>query len=156
MKIKYQFLTQTQLGSLFGASSHEIGKWLTDVGLRDKKTKKPTNEAHRGGFCETAPSGQVGYHWVWHAEKTVTALRENGHRLSETLPNELVTPPELTGPFLVESGAGRHILNHEGEVVVRTTSDQNAQVILRLLNAAHRSGALERMHSITSAVTPQT
>ena len=156
MKIKYNYLTQTQLGSLFGATSHEIGRWLVELGLRDQKSKKPTNEAHRGGYCETAPSGQVGYHWVWHAQKTVAALREHGHRLSETLPGELVTPPELTGPFLVEPGAGRHVLNNEGEVVVQTTSDRNAQIILRLLNAAHRSGALERIGPITSAVTPQT
>jgi hypothetical protein len=54
VKIKYKCLTQTQLGSLFGASSHEVGKWLVEVGLRDKKTKKPTDAAHRGGFCETA------------------------------------------------------------------------------------------------------
>jgi hypothetical protein len=145
VKIKYKYLTQTQLGSLFGASSHEVGKWLVAVGLRDKKTKKPTDAAHRGGFCETAPSGQVGYHWVWESQKTSAALRAAGHRLAESLPEQLVVPPELIGPFSVDPSGCRHVLNGGGEVVVRTTSDQNAKIIARLLNAAHRSGALDRL-----------
>ena len=28
MKFKYCLMTQTQLGQLFGATSHEVGKWL--------------------------------------------------------------------------------------------------------------------------------
>jgi hypothetical protein len=145
VKIRYKYLTQTQLGSLFGATSHEVGRWLVEAGLRDPKTKKPTDAAHRDGYCDTAPSGPSGYHWVWDAQKAVAALRDAGHRLAQTLPEEIVVPAELAGPFSVDPSAGRHVLNGEGDVVVRTTTALNAEIIARILNAAHRSGALDRL-----------
>jgi hypothetical protein len=118
---------------------------LVEVGLRDPKTKKPTAAAHRGGYCDTAPSGPSGYHYVWEAQKTIAALRDAGHRLAVPLPEEIVLPPELSGPFSVDPSAGRHVLNGEGDVVVWTTTTLNAEIIARLLNAAHRSGALDRL-----------
>lgn len=142
MRLKYTNLTQTQLGQLFGVSSHVIGDWLTKLGLRDKKTKKPTREAHRGGYCDTAPSGPSGYHWAWDAEKTVAALRGAGHPLIDNLPDELVHPPELTGPFTVTK---RAILNGGGEVIIRAATGPHAEVVSKILNAAHRHGTLEKL-----------
>lgn len=142
MRFRYKLLTQSQLGVLFGVSSHVIGDWLTKLGLRDKTTKKPTREAHRGGFCDTAPSGPSGYHWAWDAEKTVAALKAVGHSLIDDLPEELVYPPELTGPFNVTK---RSILNGSGEVALRAATDQHAEVMAKLLNAAHRHGTLDRL-----------
>lgn len=145
LRCKYRCLTQTQLGLLFGASSHAVGRWLVVAGLRDGKTKKPTTQAHRGGFCETAPSGPAGYHWVWDAEKTVAALLAAGHPLAESVPDDLVEPPALTGPFMVGTPDETTVRNDSGQVVVRATSGPNARLLAKLLNAAHRSGTLDRL-----------
>jgi hypothetical protein len=142
MRYKYKNLTQTQLGKLFGVSSHVTGNWLGEVGLRDGKTKKPTQKAHREGYCETAPSGASGYHWVWDAEKTVAALTRAGHRLLEELPGELVYPPALTGPFEAKE---RSIRNASGQTALRAATKEQAEVVVKLLNAAHRHGTLERL-----------
>lgn len=150
MTFKFKCLTQGQLGSLFGVSSHVIGKWLTAVGLRDEQTKKPTREAHRQGFCDTAPSGASGYHWVWQAEKTVTALRNAGHKLVEELPFDLVQPPDLAGPFIASQ---RTIANAEGMVVVKAATAQQANIVARLLNAAERHGTLQKLLSPAEATS---
>jgi hypothetical protein len=142
MQFKYKNLTQTQIGKLFGVSSHVVGDWLTKIGLRDMTTKKPTREAHRGGYCETAPSGQAGYHWVWDAEKTVAALRGAGHKLVDELSDELVHPPALEGPF---TASNRRVVNASRETVLRAATSQQAEVVVKLLNAAHRHGTLARL-----------
>ncbi len=125
MRFKYRNLTQTQIGQLFGVTSHVVGDWLAKLGLRDKTTKKPTREAHRGGYCET-----------------VAALREAGYALIDQLPEELVHPPELTGPF---TATKKSVLNGSGEVALRAASNQHAEVVTKLLNAAHRHGTLDRL-----------
>lgn len=145
MKFKYTYMTQTQIGQLFGVSSHEIGKWLVQVGLRDGQRRKPTREAHEGGYCETGPSGQQGYCWVWHSEKTTRALRDVGYQLVAELPEALVSPPIMRGPFVISASCDRNVLNGDGEVVVRTTTGKNAEVLAKLLNAADRCGTLERL-----------
>ena len=48
-----EFLSQTDLGKLFGVSSHVIGKWLLDCGLRTEN-KKPSRKAFEGGYVEKA------------------------------------------------------------------------------------------------------
>lgn len=145
MKIKYNYLTQTQLGSLFGATSHEIGIWLVELGLRDQKSKKPTNEARRGGYCETAPSGQVGYHWVWNAEKTVEILRQANHRLLTDLPEELVEPSSLTEPFLISESCPKEVLNADGTLAVRAGCRRNAIVVMKLLDFAYQRGLINKL-----------
>lgn len=149
MRFKYKYLTQTQLGQLFGVSSHVIGDWLTLIGLRDKKTKKPSREAHRGGYCETAPSGSSGYHWAWQAEKTVAALTEAGHELVEGLPDDLVYPPALEGPFTVRD---KLVLNASGETAFRAGMNLHAEIVTKLLNAAHRHGMLAKLLGDTAAL----
>ena len=64
------FLTQTQLGKLYGVSSHQIGKWLKNLGLRTEDGK-PSKKAIRDGMVKQAPSTQPGtYFWNWHKAKT--------------------------------------------------------------------------------------
>lgn len=143
MRYKYKNLTLTQLGKLFAVSSHVVGGWLVQRGLRDDKTKRPTAEAHRNGYCETAPSGPSGYHWAWDAEKTVAALIGAGHLLADDLPDELVHPPVLSGPFTAKDRAVRNV---NGETVFRATAEaKHADVVMKLLNAAHRHGALAKL-----------
>ena len=68
-----EFITQTDLGKLYGVSSHQIGKWLSGLGLREDG--RPTTTAIRDGFVKQAPSTQPStYFWVWHNAKTTTIL----------------------------------------------------------------------------------
>lgn len=74
-----EYASQTELGKLFGVSSHKIGKWLIECGLRTQ-TKKPSNTAFEHGYVDQRPSTQPGtYFWVWNKEKTVALLTEAGH-----------------------------------------------------------------------------
>jgi hypothetical protein len=68
------FLSLTELGKLYGVSSHQIGKWLKQVGLRTKDNK-PSPRAFKEGYVEQRGSTQPGtYYWIWHGEKTLKVL----------------------------------------------------------------------------------
>jgi len=70
----------TELGKLYGVSSHRIGKWLMDLGLRSND-KKPSRMAFENGFVEQRDSTHPGtYFWVWNKEKTMWALDKEGHK----------------------------------------------------------------------------
>ena len=74
-----EFLSLTELGKLYGVSSHKMGKLLMDLGLRDK-SKKPSRTAFENRFVQQRDSTQPGtYFWVWHAAKTMWALEKAGH-----------------------------------------------------------------------------
>lgn len=153
MRFRYKTLTQTQLGQLFGVSSHVIGKWLSEVGLRGQGNR-PTDKARREGYCGKAAAGPSGFHWVWVAGKTVAALQAAGHAIVADPPEDLIEPPTLEGPFALSSADRRHVLNAAGEVVVKTTSERNADALLKLLNLADRHGKFA--HVISGASTTAT
>ena len=68
-----EYLSQTQLGRIYGVSSHQIGKWLKGLGLRND-SGQPTKLALSDGYAVQRPSTQPGtYFYVWNAERT-TAL----------------------------------------------------------------------------------
>lgn len=140
---RYKLLTQTQVGSLFGVSSHVIGRWLIEIGLRTLKGR-PTAAAHQGGYCGPAPSHGNGYHWAWHSEKTVAALEVAGHRRISPPPLDLVEPPSLLGPFAARTCEdGRiEVVSGDGSVGVIVVGERNAKTVVRLLNLAHRFGKL--------------
>jgi len=74
-----EYLSQTELGKLFGVSSHTMGDWLREAGLRDPGGR-PTYEGHE--YADTRPSTNPGtYFWVWHRERTVRLLQSRGHQL---------------------------------------------------------------------------
>jgi hypothetical protein len=54
-KFRYHAMSQGQLGDLFGVTSHQIGRWLTEVGLRDDK--KPLRLESGKGDSATVGSG---------------------------------------------------------------------------------------------------
>lgn len=137
-------MTQTQLGQLFGVSSHKIGRWLVAIGLRTED-KRPSDEAHHGSFCTTAPSGTSGYHWVWNSQKTVRALRDAGHALVSDAPPALVEPSALAGPFSISPTRTSEILNADGSVAVVAMNEPTARIVLSLLKTAHRHGVIERL-----------
>jgi hypothetical protein len=143
MNYKYKTMSQSQLGKLFGVSSHVIGKWLVDVGLRSVR-KRPTWDAHQEGFCESAPSGQSGFHWIWNSERTVRRLVDAGHDLVIAPPEELVLTSPLVGPFRILESNECDILSGDGAIAVRAASPKTAEVVLRLLNLAYKGGPLDR------------
>lgn len=146
MKYVFEFMTQTQLGVIFGTSSHKIGAWLKEIGLRNK-FGQPTQEAITGAFCKQAPSGPTAYHWVWNSRKTVKLLMDNGFAVVPNPPRSLVHPAILNGPFSVQktSGAEFSILNKDGSVSLWANNDKTANVMVKILNAAHSCGVIDRL-----------
>jgi hypothetical protein len=78
-----EFLSQTELGKLYGVSSHMIGRWLTDAGLRGRNGK-PCGEGWN--FVTTRTSTNVGtFFYVWNRTKTTALLAKRGHQVKVTL-----------------------------------------------------------------------
>ncbi len=74
-----EHLSLTQLGKLFGVSSHTMGAWLREAGLREPGGK-PTATGYE--YADTRPSTNPGtYFWVWHKERTLRLLESLGHKL---------------------------------------------------------------------------
>ena len=140
MKFKQKTMSQSQLGELFGASSHDIGRWLIEVGLRDPKTKKPSWDAYHCGFCTQAPCGLGFSNLEWVSDVTVAKLREAGHDLLSTPPESLVEMPFINGPFCL---SGHEVVNADGTLAARTTSADNADFLMRLLNTAYKAGVVK-------------
>jgi hypothetical protein len=142
----YDHMTLTQIGQLFGVSSHQIGKWLVEPGLRTSKNR-PSSMAHENGFVMQGPSrGGTGYIWVRHSEKTVAALQAKGHQRIPNPPPWLVDAPRLCGPFEKRANDQNSIdvVNDDGSVCLVVTGEANAAVLVKVLNAAHKSGYLDR------------
>lgn len=126
------YVNQTQLGELFDATSHEIGRWLDAIGLRSGG--RPTRRAFEGGYVSPA-----GYGYNWHQEKTVAALEEAGHK---RVPQK--TTARITGPFTtIENGHNAYqILSGDGTVSVWVVGQSNAEIVTTLLNLAYKYGKL--------------
>ncbi len=146
MKFRFAHMSLTQLGELFGVTSHKIGKWLKDLDLRDEESL-PTKKAHEGRYCKQTSAGEKCTLWVWETEKTVAVLKKEGHPMLLDPPRDLVSPAILNGPFTVRATANSIcvIENADGSDCVRVNNSMTAEVIVRLLNAAHKSGHLYRM-----------
>lgn len=146
MTFRFEYISLRQLGQLFGDSSHTVGKWLKALGLRDAEGL-PTRNAHEGRFCKMKSAGDKCTLWVWHSEKTVAALKEAGHPMLLDPPRDLVSPAILNGPFTVRITANSIcvIENGDGSDCVRVNNSMTADVIVRLLNVAHKTGHIDRM-----------
>lgn len=149
MKLRYEYLTLGQLGEVFGTTSHQVGRWLTQIGLRYecKTGKKPSRDAYSGGFVKDVPSKGQGYIWAWHAEKTVKALEEAGHKVVIQPGHELLAPCRLNGPFQCRPNPqfGHEVVNGDGTVAVCVTGEDNARFLMRLLNLADKHGVVRRV-----------
>jgi len=145
MKFRFEYMSLTQLGELFGATSHQVGKWLVEIGLRTPNMR-PSAEAFRGMFVTTGPSRGQGYNYVWHAQRTVAALVDAGHALSVEPGNSLVAESALSGPFTHRHHPkfGCEIVSSDGTVSVWVSGENNAKVICNLLNVANKHGVIER------------
>jgi len=135
-----------QLGELYGVTSHKVGKWLKDLELRDEEGL-PTKKAHDGRYCKQTSAGEKCTLWVWEAVKTVAVLKSDGHPMLLDPPRDLVSPAILNGPFTVRTTSNSIcvIENADGSDCVRVNNKMTADVVVRLLNAAHKSGHIDRM-----------
>jgi hypothetical protein len=152
MKYKYKTFSQSQLGQIFGVSSHVIGDWLCQIGLRDKETRKPSKNAHFENLCETAPSGPLGYCWVWKSQETVDALINAGHRPVSFPPRDLVEQSTLKGPFAAKplKDGSVEVANSDGAVCLLANSNATASQIIEILNLADKHGVLRRTNTGTA------
>ena len=146
MTYRFAHMSLTQLGELFGVSNQIIGKWLKGLGLRDEEGL-PTKKAHEGRFCKQAIAGEKGTLWVWQSEKAVAALKKDGHPLLLNPPQDLISPAILNGPFTVRTTANSIcvIENADGSDCIWVNNKMTADVVVRLLNAAHKSGHIDRL-----------
>ena len=68
-----EYLSLTEIGRVYGVSSHAVGKWLKKLGLR-AESGQPSADAFRDKYVAQRPSTQPGtFFYVWDA-KTTTAL----------------------------------------------------------------------------------
>ena len=148
MSYKYEYLTLTQIGDLFGESNQEVGKWLATVGLRHRSNGvlKPTPAAFDGGFVTDVAGRNQGYSWAWHTRKTVEALVAAGHRLVSPLPTALVHEDKLNAPFAHRPNDqfGYQVVSGDGTVAVWVRGETNARLIARLLNLADKHGLIAK------------
>ncbi len=149
MRFRYEFMSLTQIGQVFGTTSHQAGRWLVKLGLRvqGKQGLRPSKEAFDGGYVKDAPSRGQGYVWAWHSEKTVTALEKAGHRVCIAPSNELLAACTLNGPFQHRRNqqAGYEIINGDGTVAITVVGDKNARFLCDLLNVADQRGVISRV-----------
>lgn len=105
----FEFISLTQLGQLFGASSHQMGRWLVEVGLRTQYYE-PSQQAIDGGFISIAkPEGGRPF-VAWHREKTIQVLEQAGHVRIDCSSTE-----QVVGPFSAKA-------TDDGKVVISDRS----------------------------------
>jgi hypothetical protein len=129
-----------ELGKHFGASSHEIGRWLVEIGLRTE-SKEPSQMAIAGGYCKRQSFDGPGLLVVWHVAKTIAALEAAGHKQIVKPPTMPVpTSTGLTGPFTLEQSGinGYLIRGGDGATALWLYGEEATQKVLHLLNVADK------------------
>lgn len=148
MSFKYEFMSLTQIGEVFGTTSHQVGRWLANIGLRyqSKQGWKASREAHARGYVKDVGTGGQNYIWAWHSERTVKALEDAGHKICIQPSSDLLLPCKVNGPFECRPNPpfGHEIVNGDGTVAITVTGEENARVLCRLLNMAHKHGVISR------------
>lgn len=72
------YSTMKELGTIFGTTSHKVGRKLREMGLRTRDGK-PSPTAFRAGLCgQRWTHDHTNYCWAWHTEKVTKMIRENG------------------------------------------------------------------------------
>jgi hypothetical protein len=73
-----RFLSQTELGVMYGVSSHRTGKWLVEAGLRETNGK-PKQVAFLLGIVQKRPCKNPGtYYYVWDRDEVETRFKQLG------------------------------------------------------------------------------
>ncbi|TWT62874.1 hypothetical protein [Rubinisphaera italica] len=127
----FPFVTQKQLGEVFGVSNLEMGRLLQKIGFRDQHLKiRP--EMFAQGICQNT-DGITG----WNRERTIAALEKAGFKR----PIDRATLP--TGPFKIESeGGGKCLLDSSGNVCMRVYGDEFGEKIAEVMRLAFEKGGM--------------
>jgi len=71
-----QYLSQTEIGNLYGVSARIAGAWLVRGGLRGPDGK-PTDHAEQNGYCRSVYMTDRGRSfWVWHSARTLELIED--------------------------------------------------------------------------------
>lgn len=90
-----EYLSLTELGRVYGVSSHVVGRWLKGLGLRTADGR-PSPEAFAQGYVSQRPSRHPGtYFWIWHTDKTTGIL--DGMRYPRAATTEVFDPDTVLG-----------------------------------------------------------
>lgn len=80
------YVSLTELGILFGRTSHRVGRWLEALGLW-VQCGDPTQKAREAGLINRREY-LTGCEYplnTWHRERTVAVLEASGHRLKKAV-----------------------------------------------------------------------
>jgi hypothetical protein len=135
----FQYLSLTQLGQVFDVSSHVIGRWLQEQGVRWAGV--PTPEAVKHRLAKEVRDGDIHF-WSWDKEQVVALLEEAGHE--RTPPGDSTPMPtdamSLVGPFSMQPGAGNRfqVVGSDGGKAVEVIGRANADFMCGLMNLWHK------------------
>lgn len=146
MRFTRQYMNMTEIGSIFGTTGHKVGKWLKEIGLRNK-FGDPAGEAYQQKMVSADFDRHGTFNILWDANKVVPLLQDAGHEPASPPPAELVEPPVLVGPFAVQPAEDdvHGIVGDNGDVSITVIGEANAHAIQHVLNVAHKSGHLDRL-----------
>lgn len=139
MKYRFEFMSLTQLGEIFGVSSHKVGDWLVEIGFRTE-SKRPSKLAFENDVVKEGPSRGQGYNWVWHTDRTIRALEAVGHQRVFPAPRGLVDPSPMVAPFAIRTTSDGNFLveNGEGEPILLGQHHESCKLLVRILEIAAR------------------
>ena len=114
-----QFATQTQIGRLFGISSHKVGKVLTEFHFR-LLDGRPSSLAWSEGivqehFLEDRPFVPF---WLWDIEAVAEILEIAGFEEDPIMINDICSAFEAR-----PVGTAGHEIIYDGQVVAWTTNE---------------------------------
>jgi hypothetical protein len=151
MKYRYEYLDMKELGRLFGVSGQKIGSHLSELGLRDH-WGKPSQQAVNQRLVDYDYERHGTYTKLWHVEKTIKLLEDDGLELASPAPTDLIKPPRLVGPFSIQDASHDkwQLVNPDNKVVVTVIGEENAKAIRNLMNLAAKNGHFERVLAANS------
>jgi hypothetical protein len=141
-----EYESQTELALRYGVTSHVIGRWLAEAGLR-VVGGDPTDKAHELGLVKERPTGrgEPGHtYWVWHVAKTTKILNDSGHQ--EICYPEPNSDNPLIGPFdsSLSGSDSWEIRNSDGKTFCWVIGERPARFLVKVLNALHKFDKLPR------------
>ena len=144
MKLKKRYMNMTEVGKIFGVTSHVVGKWLKQMGLR-RHNGTPSSDAYEHGLIDSDFNEYGTYNVLWDAARVIAILDEAGHKRANPPPADLVEAPFLRGPFEAEEGGDGVwvIAGADEQKLISASGDTNAKVLTHILNLAHEGGYLK-------------
>lgn len=127
----FPFITQKQLGEVFGVENFEMGRMLKHIGFRDQYMQMNPELIKQGIIREE--NGITG----WHREKTIAALEKAGFKR----PIDRNSLP--TGPFTIETeGGGKCLMDSAGKVCMRIYGGEFGEKIAEIMRLAFEKGGM--------------